>query len=63
MRVFIKNCKIILINKLFKVMLLKEWNNIMKSKNDVLDILTFSKSFSTSIFKNPKFELSLIEVK
>lgn len=35
----------------------------MKKENDVLDILTFSKSFSTSTFKNPKFEFSLIKVK
>ena len=43
MRAFIKNYKITLIDKLFKDMLWKKWNNIVKWVKDILDILTFKK--------------------
>ena len=42
---------------------MKTINKIVKLVENILDILTFKKSFSTSTPKSSKFELLLLEVK
>ena len=58
MRVFIKNYKITLIINFLKVMLWKECNKIIEKVKNILKILIFWKSFSTSTFKSLKFEFN-----
>lgn len=55
-----KTYKITLISKVFKIMLSKEWNKIVKLVNDIVDIL---KKFFNLYSEKSKFDFLLVKTK